>query len=305
MAIPGYQDVMAPVLRSAAHAPERTIRDITADVAREFGLTQQELEARLPSGTNVFVNRVHWASTYLKKAGLLESAGRALVRITPKGQAVLSSPPPRIDKAFLLRYPSFQEFVRPKEPTDASKELLSPLGETIETRTPRERIDAAAAELAEDLADELLAKVKAGSPRFFEGLVLDLLRAMGYGGSRAEASERLGRSGDAGLDGLIRQDRLGLDTVYIQAKRWDNTVGRPSVQAFAGSLDGARARKGVFLTTSTFSPEAREYVEGIEKKIVLIDGEELVDLMIEHNIGVSPEATISLKRLDSDYFEAE
>jgi restriction system protein len=297
---------MGPVLRAAAKAQERSIREVAVDVAREFELNQQDLDARLASGTNVFANRVHWASTYLKKAGLLESAGRARVRITPMGQAVLSNPPPRIDRAFLLRYPTFQEFVRPQEATDASKQLVPPLtSEAAETRTPRERIDAAVAELAEDLGDELLAKVKSGSPRFFEGLVLDLLRAMGYGGSRAEASELLGRSGDAGLDGLIRQDRLGLDTVYIQAKRWDNTVGRPVVQAFAGSLDGARARKGVLLTTSTFSPEARDYVRGIEKKIVLIDGAELVDLMTEHNIGVSPEVTINVKRLDLDYFEAD
>jgi restriction system protein len=296
---------MGPVLRSASRAPERAIREIADDVAREFKLTPDELDAHLASGTNVFLNRVHWASTYLKKAGLLESTGRGRVRITPLGQSALEGAPHRIDRAFLLRYPSFQDFVRPRDATGTAKQLGTAPAASVETTTPQERIDAAVAELRNDLADELLAKVKSSSPRFFERLVIDLLRAMGYGGTRAEASEVLGRTGDAGLDGVIRQDRLGLDAVYVQAKRWDNTVGRPTVQAFAGSLDGVRARKGVLLTTSTFSPEARSYVSEIEKKIVLIDGTELVDLMIEHNIGVSTEATIHSKRVDTDYFEEE
>jgi restriction system protein len=303
--IPGYQDAMGPVLRAASRGPERAIREIADDVAREFSLTPDELDARLPSGGNLFLNRVHWASTYLKKAGLLESTGRGRVRVTSLGRSATEGAPHRIDRAFLLRYPSFQDFARPREATATAKQIGTTVATSVETTTPRERIDAAVAELRDDLADELLARVKGSSPRFFERLVIDLLRAMGYGGTRAEASELLGRSGDAGLDGVIRQDRLGLDAVYVQAKRWDNTVGRPTVQAFAGSLDGVRARKGVLLTTSTFSPDARGYVSDIEKKIVLIDGQELVDLMIEHNIGVSTEATIHLKRIDTDYFEEE
>ncbi len=251
---------MGPVLRATADGDHHTMKDIVATLAREFALTAEELETRLPSGgQSLFANRVHWAATYLKKAGLLEATGRAQVRITPEGRAVLSNPPARIDRAFLLRYPSFVEFAQahpPKVPGD----VVPPTPEPSDASTPQERIDAAAKELAQDLADELLAKVKAASPRFFEHLVIDLLRAMGYGGSRAEASELLGRSGDAGLDGVIRQDRLGLEAVYVQAKRWDNTVGRPTVQTFAGSLDGARARKGVLLTTATFSQEARDYV---------------------------------------------
>lgn len=296
---------MGPVLRAASGGAERTIKDISADVAQQFGLTPEELDTRLPSGGSLFANRVNWATTYLKKAGLLEAAGRAQVRITPEGRAVLANPPPRIDRAFLLRYPSFVAFVQTRGPKGVGDDLVLPSPDAAETNTPRERIDAAAKELAQDLADELLAKVKAGSPKFFESLVIDLLRAMGYGGSQAEASELLGRSGDAGLDGVIRQDRLGLEAVYVQAKRWENTVGRPTVQAFAGSLDGARARKGVLLTTATFSQEARDYVRSIEKRIVLIDGAELVTLMIEHDIGVSSEATIEIKRLDNDYFEKE
>lgn len=304
MSIPGYQDTMGPVLRATADGADHKMKDIIAVLARGFGLTPEDLETLLPSGgQGLFSNRVHWATTYLKKAGLLEATGRAQVRISAEGRAVLSKPPARIDRAFLLRYPSFVEFAQAHPPKPGESVPLKL--EAPETSTPRERIDAAATELAQDLADELLTKVKAGSPRFFEHLVIALLRAMGYGGSRSEASEVLGGSGDAGLDGVIRQDRLGLEAVYVQAKRWDNTVGRPTVQAFAGSLDGAKARKGILLTTATFSQEARDYVRGIEKKIVLIDGPELVNLMIEHDIGVSNEARIEIKRLDHDYFDEE
>jgi restriction system protein len=227
------------------------------------------------------------------------------VKVTAEGRAVLAHPPQRIDRTFLLRYPSFVEFVQTRAPKTSEDGAVAALPDAGDTSTPRERIDAASKELTQDLADDLLAKVKTGTPRFFERLVVDLLRAMGYGASHAEAAQLLGRSGDAGLDGVIRQDRLGLEAVYIQAKRWENTVGRPTVQAFAGSLDGARARKGVLLTTATFSPEARDYVANIEKKIVLIDGAELVALMIEHDIGVSSETTVQIKRLDNDYFDEE
>lgn len=305
MPIPGYQDTMGPVLRAASSGAECSIKDITTDLARQFALTPEELETRLPSGGSLFANRVHWATTYLKKAGLLESTGRGQVSITPEGRAVLASPPARIDRSFLLRYPSFVAFATTHAPKGSGDDIVVPSPVESETDTPRERIDAAAKELAQDLADELLAKVKGGSPRFFERLVIDLLRKMGYAASHAEAAQLLGRSGDAGLDGVIRQDRLGLEAVYVQAKRWENTVGRPTVQAFAGSLSGARARKGVLLTTAAFSQEARDYVRNIEMKIVLIDGAELVDLMIEHDIGVSKETTVEIKRLDNDYFDEE
>jgi restriction system protein len=305
MAIPGYQDTMGPILRATGDGTDHRIKDLVALLAEQFALTPDERNTPLPSGgQSLFANRVNWATTYLKKAGLLEATGRAQVRITSEGRRVLTAPPARIDRAFLLRYPSFAAFVLTRAPRPPG-EPAQPTPESPETSTPRERIDSAAKELSEDLADDLLTKVKAGSPRFFERLVIDLLRAMGYGGSRAEAAELLGRSGDAGLDGVIRQDRLGLEAVYVQAKRWENTVGRPTVQAFAGSLDGARARKGVLLTTATFSPDAREYVRSIEKRIVLIDGVELVNLMVEHDIGVSIEARIDLKRLDNDYFDEE
>lgn len=305
MSIPGYQDTMGPVLHATADGADHKIKDIVAALARDFGLTSAELETLLPSGgQSLFANRVHWAATYLKKAGLLEATGRAQVRITPEGRVVLSNPPARIDRAFLLRYPSFAEFAQ-AHPPRAPGEVVAPTPGPSEASTPQERIDAAAKELAQDLADDLLAKVKTVRPGFFERLVIQLLEKMGYGGSRAEASELLGRSGDAGLDGVIRQDRLGLERVYVQAKRWDNTVGRPTVQAFAGALDGAQASKGVLLTTATFSQDAREYVRSIGKRIVLIDGAELVNLMVEHDIGVSSEAMIEIKRLDNDYFDEE
>lgn len=305
MPIPNYQETMGPVLRAAGVSAERSVRDISTEVALQFKLTPEELDARLPSGGGLFANRVNWAMTYLKKAGLLESAGRAQVRLTSEGRAVLANPAQRIDNKFLLRYPSFVSFLRPSTPKTSEDAAAIPSADPTDTSTPRERIDTAAKELTEDLADELLAKVKVGSPRFFEGLVIDLLRAMGYGASHAEASQLLGRSGDAGLDGVIRQDRLGLEAVYIQAKRWDNTVGRPAVQAFAGSLQGARAHKGVMLTTATFSQEARDFVRGIEMRIALIDGSELVALMIEHDIGVSKETMVEIKRLDNDYFDEQ
>jgi restriction system protein len=282
------------------------MRDVVAVVAREFGLTPEDLDQRLQSGQSLFGNRVGWAVTYLKKAGLLEAAGRAQFRITAEGLKVLAKPPSRIDRSFLLRYPTFVEFVQPRvdaaKPGEASRPRPLALPEAD---TPRERIDDAARELALELADELLAKVKTASPQFFELLVIRLLRAMGYGGTRADAAEHLGRSGDGGIDGVIRQDRLGLEAVYVQAKRWENTVGRPTVQAFAGSLDGARARKGVLLTTANVSPEARDYVGSIEKRIVLIDGKELVALMIEHGIGVLVESTVEIKRLNLAYFDDE
>jgi restriction system protein len=303
MTIPGYQDMMLPLLEVANDGETHKLQDLVDVLAGRFALRPDELDARLPSGTQrLFANRVNWAATYLRKAGLLESPARGQVRITKEGCSTLASPPSRIDRAYLLRYPAFAQFVggRPAQPLAPGR---SAPPEPAEAETPLERMNAAANELEDALADELLAKVKLGTPKFFERLVVELLQAMGYGGSRTEAAQVLGGSGDAGIDGVIKQDRLGLEAVYVQAKRWENTVGRPTVQAFAGSLDGARARKGVLMTTAEFSQEARDYVRGIEKRIVLISGEQLVDLMIEHGIGVSTEARFEIRRIDSAYFE--
>lgn len=301
MSIPGYQETMGPVLRATGDGAQHTMKDIVAVLAQQFALTPEDLSVRLASGgQTLFANRVHWAATYLKKAGLLEATGRAQVRITSEGRAVLANPPARIDRSFLLRYPSFVAFAQAKAPQE-DVGPTAPLAVEAEAATPRERIVAAEKELRRDLADELLAKVKTGSPRFFEGLVVDLLRAMDYG----EWAELRGGPGDGGIDGVIHQDRLGLDRVYVQAKRWDSSVSRPEVQKFAGSLAGEKAHKGVLMTTAVFTREAREYARSIDTRIVLIDGTELVALMIEHDIGVSPEPPVTIKRLDNDYFDEE
>lgn len=242
-----------------------------------------------------------WAKTYLKKAGLVATPSRGRVKITERGLSVLNKNPSYIDQKYLRQFPEFIEF------KDFRNEHLSQdnLGfEKIESNlTPQEILENSYQDLRNKLAHELLDQVKGSSPEFFERLVVDLLVAMGYGGSRSEAGERVGKSGDDGIDGIIKEDKLGLDTVCIQPKRWQNTVGRPDIQAFVGSLAGNRARKGVFITTSQFSKEAIEYVHRIEQKVVLIDGDNLAQMMIDHNVGVSEESRYTVKKIDSDYFE--
>jgi restriction system protein len=231
---------------------------------------------------------------------LLEAPARGTVRITDRGKQVLANRPPRIDIRFLSRFPEFQEFRASTRPP--RKESVE---ETLNGATPEEEIESIWRTLRDELAEELLTQVKNVPPSFFERLVVDLLVAMGYGGSRIEAAESVGRSGDGGIDGIIKEDKLGLDAVYVQAKRWDGAVGRPTVQGFAGSLEGVRARKGVLITTSSFTREAYTYVEHIEKRIVLIDGPQLVRLMIDHHVGVSTVRIYDVKRVDTDYFEVQ
>jgi restriction system protein len=255
----------------------------------------------LPSGRQTrFANRVGWARTYLRKAGLLDYPSRGTFRITELGRAALAENPSAITIAYLSKYAGFNEFKR------AGTTGGNPIGETADALTPVEALEAGYQQLRASLAGELLDQVKSRSPDFFENLVVDLLVRMGYGGSRKEAGERIGKSGDGGVDGIIKEDKLGLDVVYIQAKRWDGPVGRSTVQAFAGSLEGHRARKGVMITTSRYTNEAIEYVKNIEKRIVLIDGEQLVQYMIDHNVGVADVASYSVKRIaleDLDYFD--
>ncbi|MCX7791087.1 MAG: restriction endonuclease, partial [Chloroflexaceae bacterium] len=267
-------------------------------------LTEAERAELLPSGVQPkFDNRVGWARTHLGKALLLESPKRGWFRITERGRAALAQNPPRIDMAFLSQYPEYQAF---RSRGRAMENGVAGAGEAAEeVASPEERLEASYQALRGALAQELLEKVKQVSPRFFERLVVDLLVAMGYGGSRRDAGQAIGRSGDGGIDGIINEDRLGLDVVYIQAKRWEQTVSRPEVQAFAGSLEGVRARKGVMITTSTFSPQAREYVSRIEKKIVLIDGEQLAQYLIDYDIGVTEVSRYVIKKIDLDYFEEE
>lgn len=256
----------------------------------------------LPSGRQRrFDNRVAWAKVYLEQAGLLSSPRRAHFVITKSGSQLLDEKPQRIDIGLLERYERFREFRASPRRTD-NGQVVSAASADPQTATPEEQLEQAYLSIRTELASELLARVKASSSQFFESLVVELLLKMGYGRNRAEAGKAIGASGDEGIDGIISEDRLGLETIYIQAKRWEGTVGRPEIQKFVGALHGKRARKGVFLTTGTFSAEAKEYVSHIDPRVVLIDGRELAEYMIDLNLGVTLKASFELKRLDSDYF---
>ena len=301
MSVPDYQALMFPILRLAGDKQEHSLAEAIDRLGIEFKLTDGERRELLPSGRqSKFDNRVGWALTYLKKAGLLESTARGRFRITNRGVEVLSrSKPEDIRTKFLRQYPEFVQFRAASRPEIGGEEK-----EELE-QTPEERLESSYQALRRELAGELLDRVRKCSPKFFEKLVVDLLVAMGYGGSRKDAGQAVGQTGDGGVDGIIKEDKLGLDVVYIQAKRWDATVGRPVVQAFAGSLEGMRAKKGVMITTSNFSKEAREYASVIEKRIVLIDGEELAQAMIDHGVGVNEVAVYAVRKLDLDYFGEE
>jgi restriction system protein len=301
MAIPDYQSIMLPLLQFSGDRQEHSLREAIEVLADQFALTDDERKELLPSGQQAtFDNRVGWARTYLKKAGLVETTRRGYFQIAERGSELLTNPPERITAKYLKQFPEFVTFQRKrnqqKEPIEHSED---------ETYTPEEDIETAYQAIRQGVAAELLQVVKTHSPSFFERLVIDLLVKMGYGGTRKDAGQAIGKSGDEGIDGIIKEDRLGLDIVYIQAKRWDNVVSRPEIQKFAGALQGQRAKKGIFITTSSFSEGATEYVSRIESKIVLIDGDALAQLMIDYNIGVTTIATYELKRIDSDYFTEE
>lgn len=300
MPIPEYQRFLLPVLRIASDGKNHSYGEMYNNLAVEFKLSDEDRAELLPSGTaRKFENRVAWAITYLSKARLLDRVSRGIFRISERGADVLRKNPSDIDVKFLRQFPEFIEFTR------GARVLTKKEGATEEEtlETPYETLEEAYQDLRRTLAQELIDRVRACSPQFFEKLVVDLLVAIGYGGSRKDAGQAVGRSGDGGIDGIIKEDKLGLDVVYIQAKRWEGTVGRPTVQEFAGSLEGHRAKKGVLITTSRFSQDAKDYVERIEKKIVLVDGEQLAQLMIDHRIGVTEVASYSVSRIDSDYFE--
>lgn len=307
MAVPDYQSIMLPLLRFAARkGSEISTSEAVEVLAKELNLTEEDLKDMLPSGIQpTFVNRVGWASTYMKKAGILESTRRGFYQITVRGEDLLKTQPKVINVKLLRQYPEFIEFQQLKG-TRKTDQGFNPedSSDDISSATPSEALEAAYENLRNELADELLAKLKKISPSFFERVVVELLVKMGYGGSRADAGRAVGRSGDGGIDGIIKEDRLGLDVVYIQAKRWDsNSVGRPDVMQFAGALQAQRANKGIFITTSRFTNEARNYVSQIGSKIVLIDGEHLTELMIDHDVGVSTVSNYPVKRVDIDYFE--
>ena len=306
MAVPDYQSVVLPLLRfSAEKGEEISTGEAVEFLGKEFGLTDEDLREMLPSGIQpTFVNRVGWASTYMKKAGLLEATRRGFYRITPRGRDLLAKQPKIINVKLLKQYPEFVEFqqLRGTRSTEKVKEAKEP--PDASSATPSEALETAYENLRDELADELLARLKKSSPSFFERVVVELLVKMGYGGSRADAGKAIGKTGDGGIDGIIKEDKLGLDVVYIQAKRWeDNPVGRPEVMQFAGALQAQKASKGIFITTSRFTDDARTYVSQIGSKIVLIDGEQLTNLMIEHDVGVSTLSMYPVKKIDTDYFD--
>lgn len=304
MAIPDYQTCMLPFLRFLSDNTEHSIREAEESLAKHFNLTDAERGELLQSGQQgIFKNRIAWAKTYLKKACLVEIPRRGFSKITPRGLNVLEKNPNRIDGKFLEQFPEFMYYRDVAKETNEIK-TDSVLPEIIPaTATPEEAIELAYQGLRGQLAQDILAAVLSCSPTFFEQLVVDLLVKMGYGGSRRDAGERIGQTGDGGIDGIIKEDRLGLDAIFIQAKRWQGSVGRPEIQKFVGALLGKRARKGVFITTSWFTPDALEYVSQIDTKVVLINGKELAAFMIDFNLGVSESASYVVKRIDSDYFE--
>lgn len=297
MAIPTFQEITLPLLQLAKDDQVRSLASIRKQLAQHFKLTEAEEEELLPSGRQSrFANRVAWAKVYLERAGLLASPGRGQFQITTRGHEVLANPPSIIDIKYLERFPEFMEF------RSKPQESLAVPAEAAETATPEEALEGAYQSIRAGLASELLERVKAASPRFFEQLVVELLLKMGYGRAGGNG-EAIGRSGDEGIDGVIAEDRLGLEMVYLQAKRWDGTVGRPEIQKFVGALHGQRAKKGVFITTGAFSSEAINYVRTIDPRIALVDGVQLAQFMIDYNVGVTPDRSYEVKKIDSDYFE--
>lgn len=300
MAVPDFQTMMLPFLQFAADGLEHSLSDTVEALALVFELSSEERTEMLPSGKQYrFNNRVGWARTHLGKAGLLESTRRGYYRITERGLSVLDSAPQRVDLKLLDQFPEHQAFRTTKTP----KPVVQRTDTTNDEQTPEEAIETVYEKIRADLASELIDTILHASPAFFERLVVDLLVKMGYGGTRFDAGQAIGGSGDEGIDGIINEDRLGLDVIYIQAKRWQNTVSRPEIQKFAGALLGKNAKKGIFITTSGFSKGARDYAGLIDSNIVLVSGQLLAELMIDYNVGVSVVDSYEIKRIDSDYFE--
>lgn len=304
MAVPDFQTIMRPLLDLHADGDEHEIATTRGEVADFFDLTPDDLAERIPSGrVTTLQNRVGWATTYLLRAGLLERPRRAHYRITPRGREILTQHPERVDLSVLNHFEEFQDFRRTG--AEGSDGTIASEPAPTDSATAEERIDAGYRELRAALSAELLDRVREQSWEFFERLVLEVLRAMGYGGPEG-AVERLGGHGsDGGVDGVIRQDALGLELIYVQAKSWERPVGRQELQGFIGALHGKQASKGIFITTSRFTPEAQEYVETVSSRVILIDGRRLAELMIERGVGVSTRETYELKEVDLSYFASE
>lgn len=301
--IPGFQKFMLPLLQFASDKLEHSTNEALDHIATEFDLTEEQKNEMLPSGNQkIFSNRVFWAKSYLKMAGLIENTKRAHFKITERGLSTLQENLEEINIRYLKKFPDYLElsesWKKGNSNNEKEEELLIP-------QTPEELLEISYQDIRKSLAQEILSKIKLCSPSFFERLVVELLVKMGYGGSRSDAGKAIGRSGDEGIDGIIKEDKLGLDIIYIQAKRWENVVGRPEIQKFVGALAGQGAKKGIFITTSRFTNEAKDYIPRNETKIVLIDGEQLANLLIDYNLGVSTQAVYELKKIDLDYFEEE
>ncbi len=305
MTVPTYDGFMRPLLDLAQGGEEHALREAVTALADRLGIPKSDREEMLPSGTQTkLYNRVGWAVTYLTKAGLLEKLGRGRFRITPRGRSVLAEQPVHIDQQYLERFPEFLAFKTKRRASDSQEPAGDSTGAlTQETTTPHERLDYAYKELRDALVDELLERVRASTPSFFEHLVVDLLKAMGYGGAHASRAAVTGKSGDGGIDGVIPEDQLGLDMVYVQAKKWENSVGPDEIRKFVGSLGENKAHKGVFITSGSFTSGARHAAERANARVVLIDGDMLAELMIDHSVGVADVKTYTIRRLDSDYFE--
>ncbi len=309
MAVPEFQAFLLPLLRILADGHEKTYKDVFGQMQAVLGVSDADLANLLPSKRLTrFESRVYWAATYLDQAKLIEKPSRGRLRITDRGMDALATNPERIDRGFLLQYPEFAEFSgregnQPGKQRPAANPRQQSPDAITEIMSPEEMIESGHLAIRQSIVEQLRERLAACSPSFFERLVVDLLIAMGYGGSRVDAGEVVGGTGDGGIDGIIKEDKLGLDVVYLQAKRWRDPVSRPTVQAFAGSLDMHRARKGVLITTSTFTSDARDFVTRIEKRIVLIDGILLAELMIDHGVGVTDVRSYTVKRVDSDYFD--
>lgn len=304
MPIPDFQSIMLPFLEVLADGQERSLKEMAAKLAERFQLTEEELAELLGSGQQtVFSNRIAWAKTHMKKAGLVEYPTRGQVRLTTRGRELLRNPPSAINVRFLKQFDSYLEFVGGAASRSVATTPAATVPKEDDNATPLEQLESAYAELKAAVADELLERLANASPAFFEQVVVQLLQAMGYGGG-IDSAEVTSYVRDGGIDGIIREDKLGLDVVCLQAKRWQGTVGRPVVQAFVGSMDLIRARKGVILTTGRFSDDARTFIDRIEgKRVVLIEGKRLAELMIEHDVGVTTKTVYRVKEVSGDFFE--
>jgi len=300
MPIPDFQSLMRPLLEAHADGSEHRNRDLVAQLADHFGLSEEERREMLPSGgARLFDNRIGWAKSHITQAGLLTAPRRAVSMITERGRQLLHNHPERIDLRVLNTIEDYREFRNRRKSTEDEP---SPEPEIQNSQTPEELLENAYLQVRRQVESELLEQIMSSPPEFLERVVVDLVVKMGYGGSRTDAGKALGRTGDEGIDGIIKEDPLGLDIIYLQAKRWEGTVGRPEIQKFAGALQGQRARKGIFITTSSFTADALEYVSRIDTKIILIDGRHLSKLMFDHGVGVATASNYEVKRIDSDYF---